>query len=181
MCIKRFSKRHRTPQIYMTESSTCKRWFSSWESTGGATIFEYLQFFPRSRSQFCALLRIKIKQKYPTVLHERQLFHFSTLSYNLNPLTLSHPTLDLVWHYDFPVPLQCWMTSDTLLLRLFARSDVGAWPMLSSSSTDFRQQIAKTVCLLFLGRLCFDMNRWSALYLHGCACRKLSVVIKHVF
>ena len=46
-------------------------------------------------------------------------------------LTLSDPTSDLVWHYDFPIPLRCWVTSDTFFfLRLFAHSAVGACPTL---------------------------------------------------
>jgi hypothetical protein len=36
-------------------------------------------------------------------------------------LTLSDPTSDLVRQYDFPVLLRCRKTSDTVLLRLFAR------------------------------------------------------------
>ena len=45
-------------------------------------------------------------------------------------LTLSDPTSDLIQHYDFPVPLRCRKTSDTFLLRLCARSTVGACPTL---------------------------------------------------
>jgi hypothetical protein len=36
-------------------------------------------------------------------------------------LTLSDLTSDLVRQYDFPVLLRCRKTSDTVLLRLFAR------------------------------------------------------------
>ena len=44
-------------------------------------------------------------------------------------LTLSDPTSDLVRHYDFPVPLLCWKTSDTFLLcPLRCRSLSDAFP-----------------------------------------------------
>jgi len=45
----------------------------------------------------------------------------------------------------------------------------------SSCSTDFSQQIAQVVLFLFLGRPCVSM--WTgdcALYLRGCACRKMA-------
>jgi hypothetical protein len=40
---------------------------------------------------------------------------------HMEVLTLSDPTSNLVRQYDFPVPLRCRKTSDTVLLRLFAR------------------------------------------------------------
>jgi hypothetical protein len=44
-------------------------------------------------------------------------------------LTLSDPASDLVQHYDFPVPLRCWKTSDAFLLRpLCCRSLSDAFP-----------------------------------------------------
>ena len=44
-------------------------------------------------------------------------------------LTLSDPTSDFVRHYDFPVPLQCRKTSDTILLHpIRCRSLSDAFP-----------------------------------------------------
>jgi hypothetical protein len=64
-------------------------------------------------------------------------------------LTLSDPTSNLVRQYDFPVPLRCRKTSDTVLVA-FVRPLSEPVRRFSSCSTDFSQQIAQAVLFLFL-------------------------------
>ena len=79
------------------------------------------------------------------------------LKRRIQKLILSDPRSDLAREYDFPVPLRCRKTSDTVFV-VFARSTVGACPALfSSRSTDFSQQIAQAVLFLFLVRPCVLM------------------------
>jgi hypothetical protein len=67
-------------------------------------------------------------------------------------LTLSDPTSDLVWHYDFPVPLQWRKTSDTFffvtfVLPLRCRSLSDAFPHVvwtSNPPTSFQPKINKS-------------------------------------
>jgi hypothetical protein len=64
-------------------------------------------------------------------------------------LTLSDPTSNLVRQYDFPVPLRCRKTSDTVFVT-FVRPLSEPVRRFSSCSTDFNQQIAQLVLFLFL-------------------------------
>jgi hypothetical protein len=64
-------------------------------------------------------------------------------------LTLSDPTSDLVRQYDFPVPLRCWKTSNTVFVA-FVRPLSEPVRRFSSCSTDFSQQIVQAVLFLFL-------------------------------
>jgi len=64
-------------------------------------------------------------------------------------LTLSDPMSELVRQYDFPVPLQCRKTSDTVFVA-FVRPLSEPVQRFSSYSTDFGQQIAQAVLFLFL-------------------------------
>jgi len=64
-------------------------------------------------------------------------------------LTPSHPTSDLVRRYDFPVPLRCRETSDTVFVA-FVHPLSEPVPRFSSCSTNFSQQIAQVVLFLFL-------------------------------
>jgi hypothetical protein len=64
-------------------------------------------------------------------------------------LTLSDPTSDLVRHYDFPIPLRCQKTSDTIFVA-FVRPLSEPVRRFSTCSTDFSQQIAQVVLILFL-------------------------------
>jgi hypothetical protein len=66
-------------------------------------------------------------------------------------LTLSNPTLKLVWQYDFPVPLQCRKTSDTVFVA-FVRRLSKPVQRFSSCSKDFSQQIVQVVY-----SFCFSM------------------------
>jgi hypothetical protein len=54
-------------------------------------------------------------------------------------LTLSDPTLNLIRHYDFPVPLRCQKTSDTIFVA-FVRSLSEPVRRFSSCSTDFSRR-----------------------------------------
>jgi hypothetical protein len=58
-------------------------------------------------------------------------------------LTLSDPTSNLVRQYDFPVPLRCRKTSDTVFVA-FVRPLSEPVRRFSSCSTDFSQQIRET-------------------------------------
>jgi hypothetical protein len=64
-------------------------------------------------------------------------------------LTLSHPILDLVRQYDFPVLLRCRKTSDTVFVA-FVRPLSETVRRFSLCSTDFSQQIARVVLFLYL-------------------------------
>jgi hypothetical protein len=64
-------------------------------------------------------------------------------------LTLSDPTSDLVRQYDFPVPLRCRKTSNTVFVA-FVRPLSEPVRRFSSCSADFSQQIAQVVLFLFL-------------------------------
>jgi hypothetical protein len=64
-------------------------------------------------------------------------------------LTLSDPTSDLVWQYDFPVLLRCRKTSDMVFVA-FVRPLSEPVRRFSSCSMDFSQQIAQVVLFLFL-------------------------------
>jgi hypothetical protein len=70
------------------------------------------------------------------------------LPYN-SYLTLSDPTSNLVREYDFPVPLRCRKTSDTVFVAFVRPLSEPVW-RFSSRSTDFSQQIAQVVLFLFL-------------------------------
>jgi hypothetical protein len=59
-------------------------------------------------------------------------------------LTLSDHTSNLVRQYDFPVPLRCRKTSDTVFVT-FVRLMSEPVRRFSSCSTDFSQQIAQVV------------------------------------
>jgi hypothetical protein len=64
-------------------------------------------------------------------------------------LTISNPTSNLVREYDFPVPLSCRKTSDTVFVA-FVRPLAEPVRRISSRITDFSQQIAQVVLFLFL-------------------------------
>jgi hypothetical protein len=64
-------------------------------------------------------------------------------------LALSDPTSDLVRQYDFPVPLRCRKTSDTIFVAFVCPLSEPV-RRCSSCSTDFSQQIAQVVLFLFL-------------------------------
>ena len=73
-------------------------------------------------------------------------------------LTVSDPTSDLVRYYDFPLPLQCQVTSDTFFCCVCVPSPLSETVRrFSSCSTDFSQQIVQVVLFLFLGRPCVLM------------------------
>jgi hypothetical protein len=82
-----------------------------------------------------------------TTSGSRQLLPLSELL--KHTLTLSEPTSNLVRKYDFPVPLRCRKTSDTVFVA-FVRPLSEPVRRVSSSSTDFSQQIAQVVLFLFL-------------------------------
>jgi hypothetical protein len=69
-------------------------------------------------------------------------------------LTPSNLTSDLVRHYDFPVPLRCRKTSDTVFVA-FVRPLSEPVRRVSSCSTDFSQHIAQVVLFLFLNVFLF--------------------------
>jgi hypothetical protein len=73
----------------------------------------------------------------------------SSWFYYRNILTLSDPTSNLVRQYDFPVPLRCRTTSDTVFVA-FVRPLSEPVRRFSSCSMDFSQQIAHVVLFLFL-------------------------------
>jgi hypothetical protein len=64
-------------------------------------------------------------------------------------LTLSDPTSNLVRQYDFPIPIRCRKTSDTVFVA-FVRPLSELARRFSSCSKDFSQQIAHVVLFLFL-------------------------------
>jgi hypothetical protein len=70
-------------------------------------------------------------------------------SFSERPLNLSDPNSNLVRQYDFPVPLRCRKTSDTVFVAFVC-------PLLepvlrfSSCSMDLSQQIVQVVFFLFL-------------------------------
>jgi hypothetical protein len=64
-------------------------------------------------------------------------------------LTLSDPMSNLVRQYDFPVPLRCQKTSDTVFVA-FVHPLLEPVRRFSSCSTDFSQQISQVVLFLFL-------------------------------
>jgi hypothetical protein len=64
-------------------------------------------------------------------------------------LTLSDPTSNLVRQYDFPVPLRCRKTSDTVSVA-FVRQLLEPVRHFCSCSTNFSQQIPQAVLFLFL-------------------------------
>jgi hypothetical protein len=64
-------------------------------------------------------------------------------------LTLTYFMLDHVRQYDFPVPLRCRKTSDTVFVA-FIRPLSEPFQSFSSCSTDFSQQIEQAVLFLYL-------------------------------
>jgi hypothetical protein len=75
--------------------------------------------------------------------------HFNLLILlNFIILTLSDHTSDLVRQYDFPVPIRCRKTSDTVFVA-FVRPLSEPVRRISSCSTDFSKQIAQVVLFLF--------------------------------
>ena len=64
-------------------------------------------------------------------------------------LTLSDPMSGVVRKYDFPVPLRCRKTSDTVFVA-FVRLLSEPIQHFSSCGMDFSQQIAQVVVFLFL-------------------------------
>jgi hypothetical protein len=70
-------------------------------------------------------------------------------NYSAVNLTLSDPTSNLIRQYDFPVPLRCRKTSDTVFVA-FVRPLSEPVRRFSSCSTDFIQQIAQLILFLFL-------------------------------
>jgi hypothetical protein len=85
---------------------------------------------------------------------------FVLVMYHFNPhkipqpefvpiITLSDPTSDLVWQYDFPVLLRCRKTSDTGFV-VFVHPLSEPVRRFSSCSTDFSLQIAQVAVFLFL-------------------------------
>jgi hypothetical protein len=64
-------------------------------------------------------------------------------------LTLSDPTSNLVRQYDFPVPLPCRKTSDTVYVAFVCLLSEPV-RRFSSYSTDFSQQIVQVVLFLIL-------------------------------
>jgi hypothetical protein len=69
-------------------------------------------------------------------------------------LPLSDPTSNLIQQYDFPVPLRCRKTSDTVFVA-FVRPLSEPVRRFSSCSTEFNQQIAQVVLSLFLNVFLF--------------------------
>jgi hypothetical protein len=86
---------------------------------------------------------------YTFYSHENFFSHSQAVSLNPNILTLSDPTSNLVRQYDFPVPLRCRKTSDTVFVA-FVRPLSELVQCFLSCSTDFSQQIAQVVLFLFL-------------------------------
>jgi hypothetical protein len=83
-------------------------------------------------------------------VHLRKLFFFCFCYILFLPIiTLSDPTSNLVRHYDFPLMLQCWKTSDTVFFFFFCPLSEPV-RRFSSCSTDFSQQIAQVVLFLYL-------------------------------
>jgi hypothetical protein len=72
-----------------------------------------------------------------------------TVPFSSMILTLSDLTSNLVRQYDFPVPLPCWKMSDKFFVA-FVRPLSEPVRRFSSCSTEFSQQIAQIVLLLFL-------------------------------
>jgi hypothetical protein len=64
-------------------------------------------------------------------------------------LGVSDPTSDLVRQYNFPVPLRCRKTSNTVFVA-FVRLLSEPVRRFSSCSTGFSQQLAQVVFFLFL-------------------------------
>jgi hypothetical protein len=64
-------------------------------------------------------------------------------------LTLSDPTSNLVRQYDFPVPIQCRKTSDTVFVA-FVRPLSETVRRLFSFSTEFSQHLSQVVLFMFL-------------------------------
>jgi hypothetical protein len=82
----------------------------------------------------------------------------SVVCFFLLVLTLSDPTLDLVWQYDFPGLLRCRKTSDTVFVA-FIRPLSELVRRFSSCSTDFGQPTAQVVLFLFLYDFSFKTVR----------------------
>jgi len=83
------------------------------------------------------------------VYHSQYPFVMLFISDTIHSLTLSDPTSDLIQLYDFPVPLRCRKTSDTVFV-VFVRLLSEPVRRFSSCSMDFSQQIAQVVLFLFL-------------------------------
>jgi hypothetical protein len=64
-------------------------------------------------------------------------------------LTLSDPSSNLVREYDFPVPLRCRKTSDTIFVAFVCPLSEPV-RRFSSCSTDFNQRVLQVVHFLFL-------------------------------
>jgi hypothetical protein len=103
--------------------------------------------------QSVVLSSVSVQYKRTKTIHMRK-----PVAYHINPLktkrrllylTLSEPMSDLVRQYDFPVPLRCRKTSDTVFVA-FVRPLSEPVRRFSSFSTDFAQQIAQVVLFLFL-------------------------------
>jgi hypothetical protein len=77
----------------------------------------------------------------------QQFYKFMTVASGW--LALSDPTSDLVRQYDFQVLLRCRKTSDTVFVA-FVLPLSEPVRRFSSCSTDFSQQIAQVVLVLFL-------------------------------
>jgi hypothetical protein len=113
-----------------------------WISSYGATLkpsftCRHLIFFPpfNSRSSDMEIFRT--------------LYIFIFTYSSVSDLTLSDPTSNLVRQYDFPIPLRCRKTSDTVFVA-FVRPLSEPVRRFSSCSTDFSQQIAQVILFLFL-------------------------------
>ena len=71
---------------------------------------------------------------------------------------------DLVWHYDFPLPLRCRVTSDTFFCCVCAPAPLSE-PVrrFSSCSMNFSQQIAQVVLCFSAGMRLAEKLDWKGL------------------
>jgi hypothetical protein len=76
------------------------------------------------------------------------------IKFSIVLLTLSEPTSNLIWQYDFRILLRCRKMSDTVFVAFVRPLLEPVW-RFSSCSTDFSQQIAQVVLFLFLHVLLF--------------------------
>jgi len=95
------------------------------------------------------LVHVLVPVYSSTVLKHDFVFQQDALHEYWMILTFSDPTSDLVQQYDFPVPLRCPKTSDTVFVA-FVRLLSEPVQRFSSCSTDFSQQIVQAVFFLFL-------------------------------
>jgi hypothetical protein len=109
---------------------------------------------PDSFNESCCGMRkrcyrgaLKSLHPFTNLFFLRQEF-FTIMCYH-SPLSLYDPTSNLIRQYNFPVPLWCRTTSDTVFV-VFVRPLSEHVRRFSSCSTDFSQQITQVVLFLFL-------------------------------